>query len=358
MIGLPYFSQPLSPRAALWRREAHATTSLAVPLALTNLAYMAIGTTDVVMMGWLGSESLAAGTLAAYFYGFFYFFCLGVLGSVAPILAQHIGARRFRQVRPTVRQGLWLSLLLALSSIPIIWYAPSVLVVLGQDPDLVKAGEPYLHTMVIGFVPGLWLLVFSEFLAAHARPRAVLVVMVLGIFVNGLADYTLMFGNFGFPRLGLVGAGIASATVTTFMFLSVLGFVLIDRRLRRYRLLGRLWRADWVQLYEIVRVGVPIAVTELAEMSMFFGATLIMGLLGTAALAAHAIAGQCCGIVFMLPLGLAQAASVRVGRAAGAGDHRAVVRAGWTAMGLGVAFCVCAGTGVLVLWHRDCQPVF
>jgi MATE family multidrug resistance protein len=192
--------------------------------------------------------------------------------------------------------------------------------------------------MVLGFLPGLWFVVLSEFLVAHTRPRATLVVFVLGIGINALADYALMFGHFGFPRLGLIGAGVASATVSTFMFLALLSFVLIDRRLRRYRLLGRFWRADWSQLYEIVRLGLPIAVAHLAEVGMFLASTLLMGLIGTAALAAHAIANQCAVIAYMVPYGIAQAATVRVGRAVGAGKHRAMARAGWTAVALGIGF--------------------
>jgi MATE family multidrug resistance protein len=312
--------------------------TLAVPLVLTVLAYMAMVTTDKVMMGWLGPESLAAGQLAEQLYVFFEYFAIGVLGAVAPILSQHLGARRYRMVRRAFRQGVWVAVIVALPCMAVIWHAQAILVLLGQDPDLASAGQSYVRFMVLGFLPGLWLVVLSRFLAAHMRPRATLVVVVLGIGLNALADYALMFGHFGFPRLGLIGAGVATAIVTTFMFLALLTFVLIDRRLRRYRLLGRFWRVDWSQIYEILRLGLPIAVAHLAEVSMFLAATLLMGLIGTAALAAHAIANQCAVIVYMVPYGIAQAATVRVGRAVGAGKHQAMARAGWTALALGIGF--------------------
>jgi MATE family multidrug resistance protein len=322
----------------LWSQEARATVTLAVPLVLIELAWVAMVTTDVVMMGWLGPESLAAGQLAGQFYLFFEYFVIGVLAAVVPILSQHLGARRYRMVRRSFRQGVWVAVIVALPCMAMIWHAQAILVLLGQDPDLASAGQSYVRFMVLGFLPGLWFVVLSEFLAAHTRPRATLVVTVLGIGINALADYALMFGHFGFPRLGLIGAGVASATVSTFMFLALLSFVLIDRRLRRYRLLGRFWRADWSQIYEIVRLGLPIAVAHLAEIGMFLAATLLMGLIGTAALAAHAIANQCAVIVYMVPYGIAQAATVRVGRAVGAGKHRAMARAGWTALALGIGF--------------------
>ncbi len=340
MNAFAEMSKQSSGPARPWRREARAMLSLAVPLVLTELAFMAILTTDVVLMGWLGPEALAAGTLAFHFYEFFAMFAVGLLGAVAPILSQHLGARRFRMVRRGVRQGLWMAVIIAVPFVAVMWQAGSILVLLGQDPDLSAAGEAYLRIVILGFLPTLWYVVLSLFLAAHGRPRATLVVTLLGILVNGLADYTLMFGNFGFPRMGLLGAGVASATVGTFMFLGLMTFVLTDWKLRRYRILGRFWRADWSQLFEIARIGLPIAVASLAEVGMFVAAVLLMGLLGTNELAAHAVAVQCAAIAFMVPLGIGQAATVRVGRAVGAGDNPGMVRAGWTAMALAICIAV------------------
>jgi MATE family multidrug resistance protein len=336
--------QRWSQSATFWTREARATVTLAVPLVLIELAYMAIVTTDRVMMGWLGPESLAAGTLAGHFYLFIEYFAIGVLVAVAPILSQHLGARRYRMVRRTFRQGSWVAVILALPCTALIWHTEAILVLLGQDPDLAAAGQSYARFMLLGLLPGLWFVVLAELLAAHTRPRGTLIVVVLGIGFNALADYALIFGHFGFPRLGLIGAGVASATVTTLMFLALLGFVLIDRRLRRYRLLGRFWRLERSRISEILRIGLPIAVTHLSEIGMFLASALLMGLVGTAALAAHAIAILCAAIVYMVPLGMAQAATVRVGRAVGAGEHPAAARAGWTAVALGIGFAVLPAT--------------
>ncbi len=320
------------PQPTHWVREVGATFSLAVPLMLNLLAYMAIITTDVVMMGWLGPEELAAGSLAGHFFTFFDAFAMGILGAVAPVLSHHLGARRFRRIRGTVRQGLWAAVLVALPCGALIWHTEAILVALGQAPHLAASGQAYVRVMLAGFIPGLWMFVLSEFLAAHMRPRAILVVTACGIALNALTNYALMFGNFGFPRLELVGAGISSAIVSTVMCASLVGFVMVDRRLRRYRLLGRFWRADWAALSEILRVGMPIAVAEIAEMGIFLAAGLLIGTMGTEPLAAHAIAAQCLALIFMLPGGMSQAAAVRVGRAAGAGDLAGAARAGWYAI--------------------------
>ncbi len=323
---------------AEWRVEAAAIIALAFPLALTQLSHIAMVTTDVVMMGWLGPKTLAAGTLANHYYWFFDMGSMGLVGSVAAILAQHLGARRYRGVRRTVRQGFWVAAMVAVPCLLAIWHVRGVLGLLGQDPELSAMAEVYLRHMMAGFLPGLGYVILASFLAAHARPRAALVTAAGGIAVNGVADYALMFGHFGFPSLGLAGAGLASAVVSSFMFAALLVFVLTDRRLRRYRLLGRFWRPDWAQFWEIVVVGLPIGITVLAEIGLFVAAAMLMGLLGTEPLAAHAIAVQCCAIIYMIPYGIAQAATVRVGRATGAGNHRGAARAGWAAMSLGLIF--------------------
>ncbi len=321
-----------------WRQETAAIITLALPLALTMLSHIAMVTTDVVMMGQLGPESLAAGTLANHLYWLFDMFAMGLVGAVVPILAQHLGARRFRQVRRAARQGFWAAAIIAVPCTAAIWQTQAILALFGQDPDLSRAAQDYLRAMVAGFLPGLWLIVLSGFLAAHTRPRATLVVAILGIGINGLADYALMFGHFGLPALGLAGAGYATAIVSSFMFLSLLAFVSLDWRLRRYRLLGRFWRADWPQLREIFHVGLPISVTVLAEIGLFTAAALLVGLLGTASLAAHGIAVQCCAIAYMVADGIAKATMVRVGRAVGAGDDRGAARSGWTGMTLGLVY--------------------
>ena len=326
---------PRSPSSlSPWWREARAVVHLAAPLALSHLSYMAILVTDVVMMGWIGTAAIAAGTLARDFFWVLGAFSMGVLTGATPIMAQHLGARRFRRIRPVVRNAAWLALFLTIPVSVAAWYSSPILVLLGQDQQVSDDGQAYLRWLLWGLLPSLWFAVLTEFLAAHTRPRAVLVVTLFGIALNALLDYSLMFGNFGAPNMGLEGAGVASLVVNWVMFLALLGFVLRDRHFRRYRLLDRLWRVERPVLAEIVRVGSPIAVTEITEMGMYFVTTLMMGLIGVNALAAHAVTAQCYAVVFMIPVGLAQAGAVRVGRAAGARDAAALARSGWTATAL------------------------
>jgi hypothetical protein len=195
-----------------------------------------------------------------------------------------------------------------------------------------------------GLVPGLWFVVLRNFIASLERPRAGMVVMFFAVGFNALADYGLIFGAFGLPALGLRGAGIATALTNACMFLGLLGYVLVDRRFRRFQILGRLWRPDPAHLREIFRIGLPIGVTLVMEVGLFATAGFLIGLIGTAQLAAHQIALQCASVTFMVPLGLAQAATVRVGLAAGAGDAEGVRRAGVAALAIGGAFMLAMAT--------------
>ncbi len=319
---------------APWWRESGAIVRLAVPLTLTHLAHMAIMLTDVVMMGRIGTETIAAGSLARDFYWVMVAFAIGVLTGATPVMAQHLGARRDHAVRPAARNAAWLCLPLAVPIMIAGWNAAPVLVALGQDPAIAAMSQAYLRAMIWGLLPSLWFVVLSEFLTAHVRPRAILVVTAHAIALNAVLDYALMFGRLGAPDLGLVGAGVASAIVNWAMFAALLVFVLRDRRFRRYRLLESFWRVDRRVMGEIARLGGPIAVTEIAEMGLFFVTTLMMGVISTEMLAAHAVTAQCYVVVFMIPVGFAQAGAVRVGHAAGARDPAAAARAGWASMAL------------------------
>jgi len=333
--------------ATLWRRELAATLRLAGPLVFTQLAMIAINTTDIVMMGWLGPQELAAGALGLNVYFPLFLFGLGIATVVAPMSAQALGARDYRGVRRTVRQGFWLTLLFGALFTLVIWNGRQVLLATGQNPEIALLAQDYLQAVAWALVPSLWFVVLRCFVTAHSRPRSVLVITLLAVAANAVGNYGLMFGNFGLPRWELMGAGITSSVVSLLMFLALLGYVSMDRKFRRYAIMVRFWRPDWGRFVELFRVGVPIGLTIVAEAGLFSAAAFIMGLISTEALAAHAVALQCAAVAFMVPLGIGQAATIRVGLAAGAGDPDGVARAGWSALLAGTLFMACSA---LVFW--------
>jgi len=332
-----------------WRIELRATIALALPLIGTQLAQISTMTVDVVLLGRLSAEALAAGALGANIVYVLITFTLGVLMAVSPMIAQARGRKlhSVREVRRSVRQGFWAVVAVGVPCMVVIWHTEQILLALGQHPANAAAAAGYARAMLWGFLPAAGFMLLRFFVAALGRPNAGLVVMLLAVVLNAVLAWGLIFGRFGLPALGVVGAGLATSVANGFSFAVLLGFVLVDRRLRRFYILGRLWRTDWHRLGELFRVGLPIGCILLLEVGLFSAAVQLMGLLGTAEIAAHQIALQCAAIAFMVPLGIGQAATVRVGLAAGARDAAAVKRAGWVALGLGVAFM---STTALLMW--------
>lgn len=321
--------------------EVRATVALSIPIALTQIAQMSLNTTDVVMTGLLGPHALAAGQLGHSLFFPMYITTIGVLFATAAMFAQELGARRYRGVRRTVRQGVWVVAVMTLPAWLYFWHAEAILVhLLGQEPALAaRAGDYALGAMWgFPFMAGFSLL--RNFIAAHARPRPALWILVVGIAANALADWVLMFGKLGFPRLELFGLGLATSVVQAGMCLALLAVVLADRRWRRYHLLARFWRPDWPRFREVWAVGLPIGLTKLAESGLFAASGFLVGLIGVDALAGHAVAIQYSAIAFMVPFGVAQAATVRVGLAVGRGDPEAARLAGRVAMVVGVLVVV------------------
>jgi MATE family multidrug resistance protein len=272
---------------------------------------------------------------------------ISIVGAVAPLVAQARGGRRIKDVRRVVRQGIWASFLIATLMQPIVLSIGTIFRAIGQDPEVTALAESYVMAGSWMLYPALAAMALRSLLAAFDDTRSILVITVLGVIVNALVAYTLMFGHFGFPRLELVGAAIATGTVHLFSFLAMLAYALRHRRFKRFHLMARFWKPDWRFFGEIFRIGAPIGVTVAAEVGLFSVAALLMGRLGTNEVAAHAVALQLASMAFMVPLGLGQAATVRVGIAYGRGDRDGIHKAGWSALAMGTGFM--AVTAVLFL---------
>ncbi|HEV2569610.1 MATE family efflux transporter [Sphingomonas sp.] len=331
---------PLPPKAQPWREEAAATAALAGPLILTNVAQSAINATDVVLLGWLGATQLAASSIGINLYIAFLIFGMGLVMAASPILARQLGRRRHsvREVRRTVRQTMWAAATITVPTWLLLWQAEPILRLLGQEPALSAQAAVFVRPLMFGFLPALLYLVLRAFVAALEQPNWALAISVAGVIANALINYVLIFGAGPIPQLGLFGAGLGSALTQTLMFLGMAAVVMLHPRFRRYRLFGRFWRADWPRYVEVWRLGLPIALTLSLEVTLFIAAVFLMGLIGTTSIAAHAIAIQIASLTFMVPLGLSQAVTVRVGLAYGRGDPIGITRAGWTAFTMAIAF--------------------
>lgn len=325
---------------ALWLGEFRATLALAWPLVLTNLAQIALTTTDVIVLGRLGPSALAAATLGVNLYFAILLFGIGVVTATSPMMANALGRKlhAVRDVRRTFRQGLWTAWIIAIPSWLALWHAEAILLLFDQEPSLAAAAQTFVHELQWGLLPALGFIALRSFVAALERPVWALIVTGVAIMFNIAANWVLVFGHLGLPALGLRGSGMATSLSNTFLFVVLALVVTFGRKFRRYHLFGNIWRADWSRLVMLWRIGLPIGAALAFEVTVFNAAVFLMGQFGRDAIAAHAIAIQIASASFMVPMGLAQAATVRVGRAHGARDMDGVRRAGWAAFALAIGF--------------------
>lgn len=334
-----------------WSRHIQETLKLGIPLIGAQLAQLGINTTDVLIIGHLGTVELAAIVLASQYFFTIFIFGSGFSAAVIPMAAHAIGDGDTRNVRRSIRMGLWASLAYAVLAMPLFYYSDQILMALGQAQDVSEKAGGYLRIAGLGLFPALLFMVLRSFLSALERMSMILYI-TLGVLVsNAVLAYTFVLGHFGAPELGMTGAAMVAATVGLLGLAAAVIYIQRIPDLREYELFVRFWRPDWPALKEVVRLGLPIGLMVLAEVSLFTVASVMMGWIGTLQLAAHGIAMQFASIAFMVPLGLSQAATVRIGLAAGRKDREGVLRAGWVALALSIIFSVCSGS--LFLFEKE-----
>ncbi len=331
------------------RAELGATLRLAAPLVGANLLQMAVYAVDVVFVARLGEVELAAATLGVYVYGVVLFALAGLVGAAAPIIAAELGQRHHavREVRRSFRMAMWVAVLGSLPFMLAMAHGQALLLSSGQDPLVAARGDAFLDILLWALIPAVAGNVMRITASALGRPGWALAITALGLCVSIAANWVLVFGNLGAPALGLEGSAIASLTTSVAMMAAYAIVLVADRRLRRFRLFGRWWRHEWSRLRQIVVLGLPIAATMTFEGALFSAAGFLMGRIGVTEVAAHAIALQIAAFLFQVPYGIAQAATIRVGMAYGAGDRVWIGRAGWAALTVGTGFMAFTA---LALW--------
>lgn len=304
--------------------HVRAVSALGFPLVGGHVAQFAIGMTDSVMLGWYGAAALAAVTLAGSYFFVFFLMGAGFAIAVMPLVAAAAGAGEERQIRRATRMGLWLSLLYGVAAMPVLLYSEHILLALGQTPEVAGPASTYLKLAGWGLFPALLVMVLKSYLAALERTQIVLWITILAALVNGVVNYALIFGNWGAPELGIQGAAIASIVTQTVSLVAVALYALWV--LPEHEILKNFHRPDWEMFARVFKLGMPIGLTNLSEVSLFAASAMMMGWLGTIALAAHGVAITLSGLTFMVHLGLSNAATIRAGNAYGRGDRAHMAR--------------------------------
>lgn len=331
---LPAARRPMTFESARLLREARASARLALPLMLAQLSLMSMNVVDTVLAGHHGASSLGAVAVGSALWSLVMLILLGVMMAVPAFVAQLVGAGRRADAADLFRQALWLGLGLSLPLFLLVRSTAPLLLGIGIEADQVPLIDGFLKGVSWG-TPAVALFMAQRGLSeglSLTRPGMYFGLLGLALLVP--LGWAMMFGRLGFAEGGPAGLGRATAVV---LWVQTLGLGLYLHLRRHYRDLGlfsRLQSPDPRQLFDLLRVGVPMGVTVFMEGSLFVVSALMVGVLGAVTVAGHQIANNIASVAFMVPLGLAMASTVRVGEAVGRGDARGVRYAGYAGLGL------------------------
>jgi MATE family multidrug resistance protein len=347
---------------AKWRAELGAMVTLAVPVVLSEVGWVAMGIVDTIMVGKLGPAAIGAVALGNAVFFTPALFGIGLLLGLDTLVSQAYGRKDHDECHRWLSQGVWLASIATPPLMLLIFAASFGFAHFGITPEVAAPATSYLRILNWGTLPLLLYAGARRYLQSVGDARVITVTYIVANLLNWLGNWVLIYGKWGMPALGVNGSAISTVVSRIFMALALMGFAWRYERKRGHPLF-RHWAApSLVRLRLLVKLGVPAAGQIVLEVGAWNLATLSAGWLTPVALATHQIALNYASLTYMVPLGVSAAAAVSVGHAVGAGDPKRARRAGWLALGLGTGFMLLAAVVFLVapgpliaLYTRDPQ---
>ncbi|HEV3036232.1 MAG TPA: MATE family efflux transporter [Candidatus Angelobacter sp.] len=317
---------------------------LAVPLALSELGWLAMNFVDTIAVGHLPNSAIAIGAVSV---GTILFYCIAIFGSnlllgLDTMVSQAFGAGRIEECHRNLFHAIYLTLALSPPMIILILVSLPLLHRMGMDPLVVQATIPFVKALTWSTLPLALYFALRRYLQAMGIVKPVVFTLVSANVVNLLGNWVFVYGHLGFRSFGVTGSGWSTFVSRIYMVVLLAGAVVYYDHKRS----SGLWRAsrriEIARLRELLRLGLPAAVQFLLEISAFTAATVLVARLGALPLSGHQIALNVAGLTFMIPLGISSAAAVRVGHAIGANDFPGAIRSGWMAILFAIAFECCS----------------
>jgi MATE family multidrug resistance protein len=337
--------------------EGRSTIRLAIPLIIGQLGQMLISLSDTLMLGWLGVTPLAACSFANTLIYLPMMFGIGMSMAVSIRVSQARGADDPAAARAALRHGLHITIALGLLTLAGTFALLPFLGLFQQDPRVIAIVPDFLLLIAASMIPAMASMAVKNHADAMNRPWPVFWISIGGVALNVVLNWLLIFGKLGAPELGLEGAAVATLIARTAALVGMIVWCRGDAALREWVPIRWLRPPDWSGVKDLLRTGFPASMQLLAEVSAFVAATLIIGNMGEAALASHQVAIQCAATVFMVPLGISMALTVRIGEAFGARNFasmRPIVLSGW-AMG---AACMLVSASSFILLNDELAGLF
>ena len=330
---------------------------LATPVVVAELGWTAMATVDTLMVGRLSAEAIGAVSLGSAIFLGVTIFGMGLLLGLDTLISQAYGAGRLRDCHRSLIHGIYAALILALPLTAILAAVMRALPELGINPTVLELTIPYLRPVTWSLLPLLLYTASRRYLQATGRESSVMVALMIANVVNALTNWGLVFGKWGLPELGVVGAGWATFASRAFMAVVLLGAIVVYEWRNPRGLFQTPLGLEWSRFRELFALGLPAAVHITLEMGLFSLATALAARLDAASLAAHQIALSVAATTFMVPLGVSSAGAVRVGHAMGARDRDSVAHGGWMAIVFGVGFMGLAAITLFLFPETDHRSV-
>lgn len=332
--------------------EARQLLSLAIPVILAQVAQTSMGFVDTVMAGGYSATDMAAVAIGTSIWLPAILFGHGLLMALTPTVAQLNGSGRRERIAHQIRQGFWLAGIVSALIMIVLWNAGYIIHAMKDiDPQLADKAVGYLRALLWG-VPGyLFFQVARNQCEGLAKTKPGMVMGFIGLLVNIPVNYIFIYGHFGMPELGGVGCGVATAAVYWVMFFFMISYVKKARSMRDLKLEKGFIKPDWKVMYRLTQLGLPIALALFFEVTLFAVVALLVAPLGIVDVAGHQIALNFSSLMFVLPMSLSAAVTIRVGFRLGQGSTLDAQTAAWT--GIAVGMCMATLTAIFTVVMRE-----
>jgi MATE family multidrug resistance protein len=329
---------PATPRN--WRigEELRALMALALPVVLSELAWMLMSVVDTIMVGRLGPEAIGAVGLSSGLYYVPTLFGAGLLLGLDTLVSQAYGRKDGQDCRLWLTQGLYIALLVSIPSMVLVWLLPGFLPGWKTNPAVAAEAAAYLRSLTWGTPFLLVYVAFRRYLQGVGVVKPITFALISANLVNLAGNWALIYGKLGLPALGVRGSAISTVLARVYMAGFLIFVAVWHERRRGFAFFAHWYAPNWLRIQRILRLGGPAATQMGFEIGAFSAATVLAARLSQQALAAHMIALNCASVTYMVPLGISAAAAVSVGHAIGARDPARAQRAGWLAIAVAGGF--------------------
>ncbi|EAR55743.1 multidrug efflux protein NorA [Photobacterium sp. SKA34] len=340
-----------------YKKETAQLIKLAVPVLIASVAQTSMGVVDTVMAGSVSATDMAAVAVAASIWLPSILFGVGLLMAIVPIVAQLSGSGKKSKVPFEVQHGFYLSILISIPTMLILFKAGILIHYMNVEPVLAEKTVGYLYAVLFAVPAFLLFQTLKSFSEGLSFTIPGMVIGFLGLLANIPLNWIFVYGKFGAPELGGIGCGVATAIVYWFMFFALLIFVLINKRLRSIGLFTRYYRPQLNALSRLFKLGFPVAASLFFEVSLFAVIALLISPLGPNKVASHQVAMNFSSLVYMLPMSIAAAVSIRVGHKMGEKDIDGARIASHCGLIVGTSLAICTAI-MTVIFREDIAELY